>query len=246
MVMGSEERENKRYINKAEFKKERDAIFEELSVLLSETLTVSLTTSLSAALTTELSNSLLPIITKTIADKINEITSTALEIEHVANENASNIITIQSDILELKQASLEQKNIIDSLLVTNADLENKLALFENEKTQERIDDLSELIEERTNRQLRQTLVVKGLREKKNETWEETTSLLAKTFSNVLPNCSYNDAFEMINRAHRGAPNDRKVNMRDIYVNMSYWSDCEEIVEAFRTANVRENNFGIHV
>ena len=51
---------------------------------------------------------------------------------------------------------------------------------------------------------------------------------------------------MINRAHRSAPNQFKINRRNIYVNMHSWDDCEEIIKAFRHKNVEDKNFGIYV
>ena len=243
--MGSEER-SRRYVSKQDLKEERDEIFNELSESLSKSLSVALSTSLTKVLTVELTNSLLPKISEAISEKLCELTSKVADIENISDKNSKDIFIIQSEISMLKQESSEQKDIINSLLITNAELEQKVLEIDSKKTQKKIDDLSELIEERTNRQLRQTLVFKGRREVKYENWDKTTSLLAKTFSSILENCNYDQAYDMINRAHRSPMNEDKKNMRDIYVNINYWSDCEEIVDAFRKKNINDNNFGIHV
>ena len=213
--MGSEERA-RRYVSKSDLKEESDEIFKELSKSLSISLTAALSSSLTEILTVELTDSLLPKISEVIGEKLSELTSKVSVIENICDRNAKDIIDIHRELSLLKQESSVQKNMIDTLITKNAELESKIV---DQNNQEKIDNLSELIEERTNRQLRQTLVIKGLPEKTNESWDKTTSLLAESFSEVLDDCSFDQARDMINRAHRGPMYDNKRTTRPIYASM---------------------------
>ena len=82
--------------------------------------------------------------------------------------------------------------------------------------------LEERVEERTNRQLRKTLVFRGVPEEKpiaspsagpnqkkaEETWAETTAKLATLINQTCEEVSLDEATYMIERAHRSAPNPR--------------------------------------
>ena len=114
-----------------------------------------------------------------------------------------------------------------------------------------IDEVKERLEERTNRQLRQTLVIKGVRElpnkgPKGETWEETKQLLASTIAKNVKT-SYDNAYKMLNRVHRSRPtaNPNKRGQRDIFANLFSWDHCDKLVEDFRLLNVRGHS-NIHV
>ena len=76
----------------------------------------------------------------------------------------------------------------------NKKLEEKLTKFDEFQTAtiESFKQLEEKVEDRTNRQLRKTIVVKGLPEKPNEKWSDTRNILAKHISksyNIALLCS---------------------------------------------------------
>ena len=105
-------------------------------------------------------------------------------------------------------------NVAQKFTVLNkriADLEEKLAALQTipnkivtlEKLPERIDHLAENIEDRTNRQLRETLVFKNIPEMEQDpSYKETKQLLAKVISDTCPDISYQAALSQIKRAHR--------------------------------------------
>lgn len=91
------------------------------------------------------------------------------------------------------------------------------------------------MEDRTNRQLRQTIVITGVEELQDESWDDTRELLAEEISKGLKN-SFNSADKMLNRVHRGSRSrDPKYeNMpRKIFAALYCWSDCEHIINSFR-------------
>ena len=101
------------------------------------------------------------------------------------------------------------------------------------KLEERLNEIEERIEERTNRQLRQTLVFRGIPELASEkNWSDTDKVLATAIGTAL-DC---DARDMINRCHRtGDPRyfTEAKRTRPIAAAMFCWKDCEAVIDAFR-------------
>ena len=108
----------------------------------------------------------------------------------------------------------------------------------------------EAIEDRTNRQLRKTLVFKGIPEEKirdegtnadgsprlrTENWDDTAKILAEVMAEKLPNTTPAHARGMVERCHRAAPNSKyKGNgPRQIFASFVDWRDSERTKEAFR-------------
>ena len=102
------------------------------------------------------------------------------------------------------------------------------------KMNKRMTDIEEKVEERTNRQLRQTLVVRRLKETEGEKqWEDTTNLVAKEFADLLE-IDFDAAKQSINRCHRGGSKkyyDKKGRVRPIYIAMMRWDSCEALIKA---------------
>jgi len=111
--------------------------------------------------------------------------------------------------------------------------------------------MMEAIEDRTNRQLRKTLVFKGIPEEKirdesssnpdgspklrAENWSDTAEILAKAMSAAIPNTSVEVARSMVERCHRAAPNAKYkgTGPRQIFASFVDWRDSERTKEAFR-------------
>ena len=129
------------------------------------------------------------------------------------------------------------------------DLETRLANVDNNQgnssdslTNNKVKELEELIEERTNRQMRQTIVIKGIREDKNEkTWNDTKRVVASKIMDVT-GVSKDEAFSMLNRVHRSQPssNPLKKNRRDIFAALYSWQDCEFLIKKFRRHNIQDS------
>ena len=105
------------------------------------------------------------------------------------------MMTQKVDVLTKRVVELEEK------LARFEDLSNKVGHLEN--LPGKGDQLRENIEDRTNRQLRETLVFKNIPEEvQDESYKETKELLATVISNNCPDVSYEQALSQIKRAHR--------------------------------------------
>ena len=100
----------------------------------------------------------------------------------------------------------------------------------------RLRAIEEKIEERTNRQLRKTLVVRGVPENdKEKTWEDTENVFTKKIAETI-DVTTDEAKEMIERCHRGGNPSKFRDMRKerpIFVALHSWKRCEEIVSKAR-------------
>ena len=141
-------------------------------------------------------------------------------------------------IVESLQTELEEtRNIATGALRRVEECEASIVKLENENeslkkeltTLENADQFKEIeerIEDRTNRQLRNTLTFKGITDDPNETWAQTENKLVDTFKKAGIPAS--NAVNMIERAHRGRPNKEKTGPRPIYARFFSWKDSEQI------------------
>ena len=132
-----------------------------------------------------------------------------------------------------------------------ADLEEMLEKLQT--MPEDVRELSEKVEDRTNRQLRETLVFKNIPEVRNgdETYKDTKELLATTISEHCVDVSYDDALSQIKRAHRESGRRRddeeehpRVGKRIIYAAFHSWDMCQLIIETFREKCIKQRDFEI--
>ena len=140
------------------------------------------------------------------------------------------IETLQAELEEttniatgaLRRVEECEKSIVH-LQTENEDLKNEIARSANLN---RIKVLEERIEERTNRQMRNTLVFKGISDDLKETWSQTEQKLVDHITKA--GVSANNAYDMIERAHRGRPHPEKKGPRPIYARFFSWKDSEHV------------------
>ena len=112
--------------------------------------------------------------------------------------------------------------------------------------------LDERIENRTNRQLRKTLIFKGIPEKTvdnsssvKESWKDTEQILADKLSEIcdIPPAQ---ADKLVERYHRANPNPKYKGSgpRPIFTAFYDWKDCELVKTDFRKNNM--NNPSCHI
>ena len=135
------------------------------------------------------------------------------------------------DNLKLEVASIKATN--DELVTSVKSLETRLVISEKfqNSSLESFKLLEEKLEDRTNRQLRQTVVIKGLPEKEGEKWSDTRNTLAKHISKVYK-IEVKKAHALFDRVHRGGGDGyekRKKGKRDIYALCSSWDNSEFLV-----------------
>ena len=104
------------------------------------------------------------------------------------------------------------------------------------------------MEDRTNRQLRETLVFKNVPEEREETYKDTKELLAKVINENCPNISYQSALNQIKRAHRERQRRPDENSRTgkrlIFAAFHSWDMCQEIIETFKQKSITDRTFTI--
>ena len=110
---------------------------------------------------------------------------------------------------------------------------------------ETIKSLESKLEDNVNRQCRKTLIIKGIKEKPNETWDTTEQLVAKKISQATNGDTSEDrALRMIERAHRSRPNKFKKGCRDIYAALYDWKDAEFVLKSFTAKNISDKSFNV--
>ena len=166
--------------------------------------------------------------------------------------------TISSDVAVISDAHDELSETVDSLKTDTinkvealnnriAQLEKKIEAFES--LPEKVKSLTELTEERTNRQLRETLVFKNVPEvNDDESYADTKAVLAKLISEQC-NLGYDDVYCEIKRAHRESKsriqeNQYRQGKRHIFVAMHSWDLCQTVIETFRSKNISNPAFKI--
>ena len=140
--------------------------------------------------------------------------------------------------------ALENKSKIDSLSSENAALQQRVSKLQSEK----LKALEEQIEDRTNRQMRKSLIFKGIEESPNETWEETEEKLAKVMHEVT-GTPLSETSQWIERGHRtgkllntntGQSTDGKYQRkgpRVITAGFYDWKDAQNVLQSFIKYNI---------
>lgn len=180
-----------------------------------------------------------------LTDKINELSGKFDVINGKLDKQAERIEKAENKVDEL-EAKLNQT--IEKLNVDFKTLSDRVKKVEDEigpleNIPKMVLELRETVEERTNRQLRETLIFKNIPEEPNEDWEATKALLATTISENCATISFDDAFDGIKRCHREsakkqerAENDERpsrAGKRNIFAAMFSWEMCQTIIESFR-------------
>ena len=236
---------------RSEIMDERASIVSEISSLLTEKLSEELSESLSGAL----SKQLLASLTKSLAADIENaifkafhgINSKIENLESTIQVNSNELCSIKSKLNELENVVIKQQDEIEQLRCTNANLTEQIPASVSENITERLAEVEELVEERTNRQMRETLVFRGLEEQPRETWSDTKHSLSEIISETC-GVTYEDAALSINRCHRSASrmtkDGRKIKSRPIYANFYEWEITENIISCFRESNILYPHFNI--
>ena len=177
--------------------------------------------------------------------KISVIEDKVLEIETKADTNSKTIDTLEKLIEQNTYTIDNLVNRVEFLETENKKIKHDVSSEISTNFNKQVDELSERIESRTNRQLRETLIIKGVPEEDNENWEKTSEILATV---ICENgtITYENAYRLIKRAHREQPNDNRVGQRHIYAAMHSWKFCEDLKTSFRTKRMRDSNFGISI
>ena len=179
-----------------------------------------------------------------------ELSSLSAEIIHLQSELETTSGVANNSLKLAEQLKKECPHLKED----NTNLKAKLQNTINQQ-----DDIYKIIEDNKNRQLRKTLIFKGLPEQKfvdeshpnpngtpkmrPENWDDTTSILATAISKTMEDTTIEDARQMIERCHRGAvsPRYKGTGPRPIFAAFTDWRDSEQVKALFRKINVRNNS-----
>ena len=162
----------------------------------------------------ELKSEILSAIGQIIDDKLSVFDEKISNLEGIVKSNDQVMHKLRSDIEILTRVTEDQKAEIDALdsklnalhaKSLNHDKSVQSLNSYQELFKSNAKALEERLENRTNRQLRKTLVISGIDEEENESWSATRRILAQTISDNLPKCSFMDAEDMFERVHRSGP-----------------------------------------
>ena len=189
----------------------------------------------------------LKVETQSLKDEMFEkITNTLGVIETRLNQQDDYITRVTNRVEKLEEKVdlhiVDYKQSHDLLVQRVADLEKELKAVES--VPNNVKDIKENMEERTNRQLRETLIFKNVPEQEKETYDQTREVLAQLIS-THTNIEYDTAFQNISRCHREKPdkNDGKRNgKRHIYAKFQNWYMCQDILDSFKQKCINDNNF----
>ena len=167
--------------------------------------------------------------------------------KYVTNQLATLLLPINTEIASLKSEHRSRDVAISALQTEVAAVNsgNDELMSVNKKLEEKLSDsekfhstviksfiqLEENLEDRTNRQLRQTVVVDGLPEKPIEKWVDTRNILAKYIAKAY-DMEFRKVYSFFERVHPGRGNgfeEKKKGKRDIYALCSHWNDSELLV-----------------
>ena len=190
-----------------------------------------------------------------------ELSSLTQEITRLQSE-LETVSDVAKNAIKLSE---ELRKEFTQLKEENTSMKYKLQNSINEQ-----DKTLKIIEDNKNRQLRKTLVFKGIPENKfnddatslnpdgspkmrPENWDDTATILAESISEALDNTSVDQARKLVERCHRGAVNPRYHGTapRPIFAAFADWRDSERVKEAMRKININntdskvycENKFG---
>ena len=129
--------------------------------------------------------------------------------------------------MDLKLNNVQTK--LKESVKANTDLAAQL-----KEAEAKILNLEESLENRTNRQLRNTQVWSNIPGENKEKWDVTRATLASTIARISSNVGENEAIteaaalSMIERAHRGKPYPNQTGPSPIYVAIDNWQNAQKI------------------
>ena len=173
------------------------------------------------------------------------------DIERNIQSTDESVTELREEIASKDDANTKKfKDLTDRI----ATLEKKIELLVNVPTE--MDRMAENIEDRTNRQLRETLVIKNVPEIGEENtnnstrnYQATKKILAELISRHL-DMDYNEVFSELKRVHRERDRSHedleysRKGKRWIYAAFHSWDLSQEVIETFKMKCIKDRAFDI--
>ena len=195
----------------------------------------------------------LKVETKAVKDellgKINDVAASVDDINRRFEGQDRRITAAENNIIEIKA---KYENVIENLHSTIKKLSERLEKVEAKQTAAEsipkdLNDVKELVEERTNRQLRETLIFKNVPERGGgETYNKTREVLAELISTHCSDIGYDEAYQ-IKRCHREKQRENddgplRAGKRHIYCAFVNWYFSQQVLDAFKRKCIDDRNF----
>ena len=154
---------------------------------------------------------------KIAIDKISQVANEALTI---ARENEKALSNLTDNFSKLENENSELKKQISELNILTSMQAINIKVIQTR------------LEDQTNRSSRKSLVIRGVPENGEKNWDDTRVTIVTALAKWTK-LEYNNIDGMIERVHRGRPNDKKAGKRDIFAGFHDWNDSETIKNEFR-------------
>ena len=138
---------------------------------------------------------------------------------------------IKSDLQETTLMAAGAKNKAERNEAQLGSLQSDLTLM-----QASLASITEELDDQINRSLRTTLIIKGVNEEPNESWEDTENILVKMLARHLSMHDEAQVAEMIERAHRGKKSSTSNGPRHIFARFYSWKDSEYVQSKYLSLN----------
>ena len=161
--------------------------------------------------------------------------------EKIQSNLLNEISLLKHDIITTRKDASDARELAEVNAGEIARLSSTIkALVDQNKLQfEEVSKLTELVEDRTNRQLRNTLVFKNVPKEENEkSWNNTRDVLTKSVAKALK-VKPAEMYSCFERVHRGR--DRENGPPLIFAKLFNWNDCEKMKSAFRKLNIKKQS-----
>ena len=170
------------------------------------------------------------------------------------NDLQENLAATKNTAERALALAMDNKMKIETLSAENAVLQQRVSTLLTEKVR----SLEEQIEDRTNRQMRKSIIFKGIEESPHETWNDTEEKLAKVMSEVTGK-PLSETSEWIERGHRtGKPSTGKASEaivpgdsnsgryvrkgpRVITAGFYDWKDAQHVLDSFIKYNIQNKS-----
>lgn len=192
---------------------------------------------------------------KILEDNRNEIRETIKsEFTAILSEFSAmkdEMVRLQGEVESVTNVANNSQKIAENLQtrVTKLEEENNQLKHKLHNTVNDQHAALEMVEDCKNRQLRKTVVFRGIPEKKiqsevntdgtlstrPENWDDTAGALAESMSQALPNTTIEQASKMVERCHRSKPNPKYkgTGPRPIFAAFLDWRDSELVKVSYR-------------
>ena len=148
-------------------------------------------------------------------------------------------------VKELSEAAIKKATDNETQINELSEEIKEISLTNNENnalTIAKISELAEELDDQINRNLRTTLIFRGIATNPTEkSWDDTTNILIDNITNHCPDLDGDTVYNAIERAHRGRPNTDKTKPPNIYVKFNSWRDSERIKNTIIKKNKGKGN-----